>query len=318
MKTRISIFLLALIILIGLSSSTVYSQTAASVLWKLIVPDSTNPSTIVGNVTGERLTGTNLYIRSYSGTPNGPLGTSHMRWWPSADGGTTGSMWGPESVEVSTRYVQFVAAPKSGNSFTVDSASAWILGGGTSGIRVNIYYSIDPAFTTKTKLNPGDTAIYLNNSGSVTISQRVAFAIGKTINPGQSFYFRIYPWYTGATSNSKYLYTQLAEIKGTTKVTTAVDDDIHGIIPQDMQLHQNFPNPFNPATNIVYSIPKESYVTLEVIDMLGRTVSTLVNESKSAGTYTVSFDASKISSGMYLYRLTSDGHTLLKKMTILK
>lgn len=84
------------------------------------------------------------------------------------------------------------------------------------------------------------------------------------------------------------------------------------------QLSQNYPNPFNPSTQIEYQIPNAGLVQLEVFDILGRKVQTLVNESQEVGTYTVTFDASALSSGVYLYRLTSGSFISSKKLFLIK
>lgn len=83
-------------------------------------------------------------------------------------------------------------------------------------------------------------------------------------------------------------------------------------------LEQNFPNPFNPSTTIQYSVAAAGHVSLTVTDLLGRTVATLVNERKVAGSYSETFDAAALPSGMYLYRLTANGSTTVKKMHLLK
>lgn len=88
--------------------------------------------------------------------------------------------------------------------------------------------------------------------------------------------------------------------------------------PKSFTLEQNFPNPFNPTTSISFSLPTESKVSLEVYDVLGKVVRTLVNENRAAGSYTVTFDASNLSSGVYFYRLTAGENTLLKKMNLMK
>lgn len=83
-------------------------------------------------------------------------------------------------------------------------------------------------------------------------------------------------------------------------------------------LDQNFPNPFNPVTTISYALPQDGIVTLKIYDALGREVSTLVNEFKQTGRYTASFDASKLSSGVYIYKLTSGKYSANKKMMLVK
>jgi hypothetical protein len=91
-----------------------------------------------------------------------------------------------------------------------------------------------------------------------------------------------------------------------------------GSVPDKYQLLQNYPNPFNPVTKISYALPKNGYVLLKVYDMLGREVITLVNEVKTAGNYTVDFNAENLTSGAYFYRFESNGFTDTKKMLIIK
>jgi uncharacterized protein (UPF0218 family) len=89
-------------------------------------------------------------------------------------------------------------------------------------------------------------------------------------------------------------------------------------LPVTYSLEQNYPNPFNPTTTIRYQIPKEGMVTLKVYDILGAEVATLVNEEKIVGRYEVSFDASRLASGVYIYRLSVNDFVNVKKMVLLK
>lgn len=89
-------------------------------------------------------------------------------------------------------------------------------------------------------------------------------------------------------------------------------------IPANYTLEQNYPNPFNPNTNIKFELPKDSHVTLKVYNMLGQEVAELVNEDFAAGYQSVVFDASKIASGTYLYRLEAGNFVQVKKMIVLK
>ncbi len=95
--------------------------------------------------------------------------------------------------------------------------------------------------------------------------------------------------------------------------------------PHEFLLKQNYPNPFNPTTTIKYTIANvktlhatSQQVQLKVYNILGKEVATLVNARQSAGNYEVSFDASDLTSGIYIYQLTSGGNTLIKKMVLLK
>lgn len=94
--------------------------------------------------------------------------------------------------------------------------------------------------------------------------------------------------------------------------------NISGEIPEGFSLSQNFPNPFNPYTNINFSIPKKSFVKIAVYDMLGREVAKLVNEELSGGVYQLDFDASKLASGVYFYRIEAGEYSDVKKMMIVK
>ena len=89
-------------------------------------------------------------------------------------------------------------------------------------------------------------------------------------------------------------------------------------VPGSFKLDQNFPNPFNPVTTIRYQLPRTGFVTLKVYDLLGREVTTLVNEEKSAGKYEVKFDGSNLSSGIYFYRIKAGNFIDTKKFVLLK
>jgi hypothetical protein len=95
-------------------------------------------------------------------------------------------------------------------------------------------------------------------------------------------------------------------------------NQISELVPSSYTLQQNFQNPFNPSTNIRYELPKSGFVKLVVFDALGREVETLVNEKQTPGTYEVTFDASKYSSGVYYYKLITDGFSETKKMILIK
>ncbi len=90
------------------------------------------------------------------------------------------------------------------------------------------------------------------------------------------------------------------------------------IIPNLYSLNQNYPNPFNPSTVIIYSIKTVSNVKLEVFNVLGQNVATLVNEIQESGSYKVDFNASSLSSGIYIYRLKAGDFTDIKKMILVQ
>jgi hypothetical protein len=101
------------------------------------------------------------------------------------------------------------------------------------------------------------------------------------------------------------------------ELITAVEESQNNL-PGSFVLKQNYPNPFNPTTTINYSIPKSSFVTIKVYDILGREVSTLVNEEKQVGNYKIKFNASKLTSGIYFYRMQAGSFVETKKLILLK
>ncbi len=94
--------------------------------------------------------------------------------------------------------------------------------------------------------------------------------------------------------------------------------NLQSFLPVKFRLFQNYPNPFNPATTINYSIPKASFVTIKVYDVLGKEVAALVNEEKPRGNYKLEFDAGKLSSGIYFYRMQAGGFVETQKLLLLK
>jgi hypothetical protein len=88
--------------------------------------------------------------------------------------------------------------------------------------------------------------------------------------------------------------------------------------PENFQLYQNFPNPFNPATTISFYIPWPSFVSVKVFDVRGREVETLVNERKNSGIHSIKFDAADLPSGVYFYQLQASTFTKTKKLMVLK
>ncbi|MBI9072503.1 MAG: T9SS type A sorting domain-containing protein [Melioribacteraceae bacterium] len=95
-------------------------------------------------------------------------------------------------------------------------------------------------------------------------------------------------------------------------------DGIEFNVAENYELDQNFPNPFNPVTNITYSIPRDGFVTLEIFNLIGEKVTTLVNKKQSAGVYKQKFDASKLNSGFYIYKITANQFSEAKKMLLIK
>lgn len=102
-------------------------------------------------------------------------------------------------------------------------------------------------------------------------------------------------------------------------ITTGIVDDTRiSALPQSFALEQNFPNPFNPTTTIRYSLQQRGKVTLEVYNLLGQVVATLVDEDRPAGEYSLTWDATRQASGVYFYRLQHGGNVEVRRMMLLK
>lgn len=102
------------------------------------------------------------------------------------------------------------------------------------------------------------------------------------------------------------------------KVTRGRTTSIASQLPTKFELSQNYPNPFNPSTTIQFALPENTQVRLDVFDVTGRVVKTLVNEIRTAGYHQIQMNASALSSGMYFYRLTTPSSVVTKKMMLIK
>ncbi|MBK7500556.1 MAG: T9SS type A sorting domain-containing protein [Ignavibacteriales bacterium] len=154
-----------------------------------------------------------------------------------------------------------------------------------------------------------------NNSGFVPaetnlittlINQHSSFT-DNSVQAGQNYFYMIEAVDDAGNSGwTTELSTSITSIKN------------EAALPTVFALEQNYPNPFNPSTMISYSIPQSSFVTLKVYDILGNEITTLVNETRSAGKYEVRFDASELSNGVYFYTVNADNFTSTKKMLLMK
>jgi hypothetical protein len=89
-------------------------------------------------------------------------------------------------------------------------------------------------------------------------------------------------------------------------------------IPSDWALGQNYPNPFNPSTRIAFVLPAAGRVRIEIYNLLGERVALLLDEERPAGEHAISFDARSLPSGTYLYRMTTEGRSLSRRMLLVR
>jgi len=128
-----------------------------------------------------------------------------------------------------------------------------------------------------------------------------------------------FPQGRGPQGDAVRIYNYVRLVRGGNVITDVLQDRFgSAITPNNFLLEQNYPNPFNPTTMIKYQLPKSSYVTLKVFDLLGREISVLVYGLKEAGFHEVSLDGSQLTSGVYFYRLQAGQFTKTGKAMLLK
>ncbi len=180
--------------------------------------------------------------------------------------------------------------------------------------------------TKVSSANPVDTlikyAIYRvdseTNPNETLEMEKVANLVAVT---GETSYTDIAPpsensfWYFVTAVSRNNIESEPLESVEAGIVVSNEDDDF---VPTKYTLTQNYPNPFNPSTTISFTLGKTGYTTLKVYDLLGREVASLIQDVKGSGEHTVSFDASGLSSGIYIYRLRSNSISLNRTMTLIK
>ncbi len=229
-----------------------------------------------------------------------------------------GSTWNKMGGEVET----------SENTITlsgINSFSLWTAGDKNSPLPVELTSFSAVIVKNKIELN-WKTSTEINNYGfeieKYTESQNWS-KIGFVAGAGNSNTVIDYSYIDNleidliANQTLKYRLKQI-DNNGNFEYSDIVEVNLNSVVPTEYNLSQNYPNPFNPTTTIKYSIPTEGMVSLKVYDVLGKEVANLVDENKNAGTYEVIFNAENLSSGTYIYKLTSGNFTETKKLLLLK
>ena len=164
-------------------------------------------------------------------------------------------------------------------------------------------------------INVGDMVEWTNQDGvSHTSTSDDGVWDSGLLGQGDTFTYT----FTLAGSYS-YHCTPHPFMTGTVVVSAATGiEDQSSSIPGKFEISQNYPNPFNARTSISYVIPSESRVTIEIFDLLGRRVETLVDRDETAGTHFVIWDAENASSGLYFYRIKADDIEITKMMSLIK
>jgi hypothetical protein len=304
-------------------------MTNTLVRFLALTPDSSNPRLNVGTpggifrqlhisdwesanngLVGEALDVRSLSAYSSSGLKYGITGTAdgvYMTFdnyasWQKMSNGLTGSSLHINKV-MNLDSPASLAATDSGLFATLDTGKSWI---------PIIPSELISASGTANYPGTGLGLYFFGVKGFVTTN----FSSWPEINMTGVTGGRVLDFAT--TQNYIYVTTQTGGVfrKALADLTSA--EEIGDGIPQGFNLSQNFPNPFNPATRISFTVAKEGVVSLIVYDMLGREVANLLNETKQPGAYTVTWNANGVSSGVYMYRLVAGGQAAMHKMVLVR
>ena len=162
-----------------------------------------------------------------------------------------------------------------------------------------------------------DTSSFLLNTSSLCVDAGNPGASFNDIEDSNNPGFALYPSLGGLRNDIGAYGGPGASLLPYFEFITGVENE-KDFIPIEISLNQNYPNPFNPTTIISYQIPEPGFVSLKIYNVLGKEITTMVNEKKSAGEYKAEFDGSKLSSGIYFYKLFANGFSIGKKMMLLK
>jgi hypothetical protein len=185
------------------------------------------------------------------------------------------------------------------SSFTVKTKQNIINLNWQTKTEVNNYgFEIERASSSTSPVQDWEKIGFVNGNGNSNSPKDYSF-IDKNPVGGTKFVYRL----KQIDNDGQFEYSKEVEVE---------------VVPNEFALYQNYPNPFNPATNIKFSLPKAARVNLSVYNLLGENIATLLNEEKEAGFYNVQFDASSLSSGVYIYRLTTEDFIQIKKMNFIK
>jgi len=191
------------------------------------------------------------------------------------------------------------------NPFTVDLTSYWPAG-------------TPPSVSTLRANKRGEVShIFRSASPATSINEGQPIGVVTRLAKGQTFLFGFHLWYmelTGARQLVNWIMDHIA---------TGQSEEPSASLPAAVRLSQNYPNPFNPSTTISFALDSRSKIRLEVFNLLGQQVRTLVDETLAAGEHSITFEGRNsaghpLSSGVYLYRLITDHGTIARKMILLK
>jgi len=328
----------------GTNNSRIYQPFGSGMTLTHLTPGLVNSMAIWANDSGKIMTGSNIMLYTTN------MGVS----WTDVNAIGTGNILGITGAGNTWFYVRGSSVYKS-----INDGTNWSSDHSASGTYTHIAHSPQGLYMWAVRDNGGisrnlfdpilpveltsfistvsgsnvilnwSTSREINNSGfdiersevkgqSTNDWRKVGFVTGNGNTSENSFY----QFTDRGLNEGKYIYRlKQTDFNGNFAYHNLSNEVIVGN-PEKFSLSQNYPNPFNPSTKINYDLPFDAKVSLKVFDMTGREVATLVNEFKTAGYYIADFNASNLSTGVYLYRITADANgqnfTSEKRMVLIK
>jgi hypothetical protein len=235
-----------------------------------------------------------------NGSKNAIMGTSNLKITVTQN--ATGSVDGIPGSQIGSSVLVPFSSLSAGIANVINMASAG----------VSVTSGTDFQIVLETTTTIGDTLQLSLDDGSLRVDRTSSYRNG--VN-GLGWYNRGDPNYASSYTPTNYNLVMTAEIA--VPVVTAVNQ-LSNAVPTTYSLMQNYPNPFNPTTNIEYSIPVKGLVKLQIFDILGRSITTLVNATQNAGVYHATWDGKTAASGVYFYKLESGSFSKTERMLLLK
>lgn len=250
------------------------------------------------------------------------IGTSPIPGWnggtiTAPPGGLTAVAFCTWNTGGSISNDQWLVTPQITNVGLNDSLTFWVQCPGYA--NVTFYDSLLIMVSTTTPTIPAFTSaavLFWPAASPDTLWSRKAFRLSDFpgVTPGSNIYIAFREKVTDNINNGAAILLDLVDVSA---IATSIQQ-ISTQTPQEYNLSQNYPNPFNPATSISFDIVDKVFVSLKVYDMIGREVASLVNKELASGSYTYNFDAGKLNSGIYFYKLQAGNFTETKKMMLVK
>ncbi|MFA4839823.1 MAG: YCF48-related protein [Candidatus Neomarinimicrobiota bacterium] len=209
--------------------------------------------------------------------------------------------------------IHWTNAPSASSVLTLDYNDIYMAG---ATAKAGLYNATECATLDAWKTASGQDA---NSKAKITnfVSASDLHLTGASIGDNDLACYRINWLLTDIDGDSRPEVTYMGADEGSTPLTVGIATNTSDL-PTEFSLEQNYPNPFNPTTTIAFSLPKSTKVTLAVYNILGQQVAVLQNGFLEAGYYRMNFNASNLPSGMYIYRITANGYSNVKKMAIMK